>query len=43
MLGAGFSPDAATVAAGGESLKAALAAWQAGDPGPNHEPASTPS
>ena len=29
MLAAGFSPDAETAAAGGDSLKAALAAWQA--------------
>jgi 3-phenylpropionate/trans-cinnamate dioxygenase ferredoxin reductase subunit len=29
MMGAGFSPDPAHVAAGGEALKAALAGWQA--------------
>src|SRR5690606_38977554 len=34
MMGAGFSPDARIASAGGDALKAALAAWQAGQTAP---------
>jgi len=43
MLAAGFSPDTATALAGGDSLKTALAAWQASHPGAIRQAASTPS
>ncbi|MDQ2634544.1 MAG: NAD(P)/FAD-dependent oxidoreductase, partial [Pseudomonadota bacterium] len=41
MIGSGFSPDAQTVSAGGDAIKAAFTDWQAKQPTPPELPSTS--